>query len=99
MKSMLSSSCCPKVIEKQHAGGRDPTPKFRTYIPRSSPMPQALRSVVHEKQRICDPITLEIVRGVLTATMQEMNALIERTSMSPFIREKKDFHSGIYDGN
>jgi N-methylhydantoinase B len=47
----------------------------------------------------CDPITLEIVRGVLKATMQEINALIERTAMSAFIREKKDFQSGIYDRN
>ena len=51
------------------------------------------------KHRICDPITLEIVRGALKAAMQEMEALIERTSMSPFIREKKDFQTAIFDGD
>jgi N-methylhydantoinase B len=47
--------------------------------------------------RTCDPITLEVVRGVISSTMQEMETLIERTAMSPFIREKKDFHVGLYD--
>src|ERR1700722_10923588 len=57
------------------------------------------KSTPENTGRICDPITLEIVRGVLKATMQEINALIERTAMSAFIREKKDFQSGIYDKN
>jgi N-methylhydantoinase B len=57
------------------------------------------KSIPENTGRICDPITLEIVRGVLKATMQEINALIERTAMSAFIREKKDFQSGIYDKN
>ena len=46
----------------------------------------------------CDPITLEIVRGALRATQSEMEALIERTAMSPFIREKKDFYAALFDG-
>ena len=45
----------------------------------------------------CDPITLEIVRGALRATQSEMEALIERTAMSPFIREKKDFYAALFD--
>jgi N-methylhydantoinase B len=46
----------------------------------------------------CDPVTLEIVRGALRAAQSEMEALIERTAMSPFIREKKDFFAAIFDG-
>jgi N-methylhydantoinase B len=49
--------------------------------------------------RACDPITLEIVRGALRATQSEMEALIERTAMSPFIREKKDFYAALFDGD
>jgi N-methylhydantoinase B len=45
----------------------------------------------------CDPITLEIVRGALRAVQSEMEALIERTAMSPFIREKKDFYAALFD--
>ncbi len=48
---------------------------------------------------VCDPITLEIVRGALRATQSEMEALIERTAMSPFIREKKDFYAALFDGD
>jgi len=48
--------------------------------------------------RACDLITLEIVRGALRATQSEMEALIERTAMSPFIREKKDFYAALFDG-
>src|SRR5262245_31246734 len=46
----------------------------------------------------CDPVTLEIVRGGLRAAQGEMEALIERTAMSPFIREKKDFFAALFDG-
>jgi N-methylhydantoinase B len=49
-------------------------------------------------ERGCDPITLEIVRGALRATQGEMEALIERTAMSPVIREKKDFYAALFDG-
>src|SRR5215470_2182788 len=45
----------------------------------------------------CDPITLAIVRGALLAIQSEMEAVIERTAMSPFIREKKDFYAALYD--
>jgi N-methylhydantoinase B len=40
-----------------------------------------------------DPVTLQIVRGALRAIQSEMEAVIERTAMSPFIREKKDFYA------
>jgi N-methylhydantoinase B len=50
-----------------------------------------------DRGTVCDPITLEIVRGALRATQSEMEALIERTAMSPFIREKKDFYAALFD--
>jgi N-methylhydantoinase B len=46
---------------------------------------------------LCDPVTLEIVRGAITATQREMEALIERTAISAFIREKKDFYTALFD--
>ncbi|MGE0714958.1 MAG: hydantoinase B/oxoprolinase family protein [Alphaproteobacteria bacterium] len=47
----------------------------------------------------CDPIALEIVRGALRAAQSEMEALLERTAMSAFIREKKDFYTALFDGD
>ena len=47
----------------------------------------------------CDPVTLEIVRGAIRAAQAEMEALIERTAISAFIREKKDFYTAIFDAN
>jgi N-methylhydantoinase B len=46
---------------------------------------------------LCDPVTLEIIRGALRAIQSEMEAVIERTAMSPFIREKKDFYTALFD--
>jgi N-methylhydantoinase B len=45
-----------------------------------------------------DPITIELIRGAMRSIQNEMEALIERTAMSPFIREKKDFYAGLFDG-
>ncbi|MGZ5115573.1 MAG: hydantoinase B/oxoprolinase family protein [Burkholderiales bacterium] len=44
-----------------------------------------------------DPVTIELVRGAMKSVQNEMEALIERTAMSAFIREKKDFYAGIFD--
>ena len=55
------------------------------------------RKIRQGGQSVCDPITLEIVRGALIAIQSEMEAVIERTAMSPFIREKKDFYAALYD--
>jgi N-methylhydantoinase B len=44
-----------------------------------------------------DAVILPIVRGALTATLREMELVIERTAMSPVIREKADHFVGIYD--
>jgi N-methylhydantoinase B len=49
--------------------------------------------------RTCDPVTLEIVRGAIRAAQAEMEALIERTAISAFIREKKDFYTAVFDAN
>ena len=38
-----------------------------------------------------DPIVVQLIRGSLKAARQECEILIERTSMSAFIREKKDY--------
>ena len=47
----------------------------------------------------CDPVTLEIIRGAARAAQAEMEALLERTAMSVFIREKKDFYTAIFDAD
>ncbi|MFN6979986.1 MAG: hydantoinase B/oxoprolinase family protein, partial [Gemmobacter sp.] len=47
--------------------------------------------------RLCDPITLEIIQGAIMAAQAEMEALIERTAISAFIREKKDFYTALFD--
>lgn len=44
-----------------------------------------------------DPILVEIVKGALKACGDEMESLMVRTSMSPFIREKGDHFSGLAD--
>ena len=46
-----------------------------------------------------DPITLEIVRGAIRAAQAEMEALIERTAICAFIREKKDFYTALFDAD
>ena len=43
------------------------------------------------------PITLEIIRGSLASTIRDMELLMERCAMSPFIKEKKDYFVGIFD--
>ncbi|MBT5263679.1 MAG: hydantoinase B/oxoprolinase family protein, partial [Rhodospirillaceae bacterium] len=44
-----------------------------------------------------DTVTLELINGALRAARAEMEALIDRTSMSPFIREKKDYFTAFLD--
>lgn len=46
---------------------------------------------------LCDPVTLEIIRGAVRAAQAEMEALLERTAISAFIREKKDFYTALFD--
>lgn len=49
--------------------------------------------------RACDAISLEIIRGAIAAAQSEMEALLERTAISAFIREKKDFYTALFDEN
>jgi N-methylhydantoinase B len=44
-----------------------------------------------------DPVTLEVIRGGMGSAIREMELLMERCAMSPFIKEKKDYFVGIYD--
>jgi N-methylhydantoinase B len=46
-----------------------------------------------------DPIRLEIIRGAIRAAQSEMDALLERTAISAFIREKKDFYTALFDAD
>jgi N-methylhydantoinase B len=57
----------------------------------SGPGPETARS------GSCDPVTLEIIRGAIRAAQAEMEALLERTAISAFIREKKDFYTALFD--
>jgi N-methylhydantoinase B len=43
-----------------------------------------------------EPITLELIKGMMRSARAEMEALIERTAMSPFIREKKDYFTAFF---
>src|SRR6201995_1737752 len=56
-------------------------------------------STKHSTDPVCDPVTLEIVRGAIRAAQAEMEALIERTSISGIIREKKGFYTALFDAN
>ncbi|MCZ6874995.1 MAG: hydantoinase B/oxoprolinase family protein [bacterium] len=44
-----------------------------------------------------DPVRLELIKGMMRSARAEMEALIERTAMSPFIREKKDYFTAFFD--
>jgi N-methylhydantoinase B len=44
-----------------------------------------------------DPVVREIVKGSILSMQGEMELLLERTAMSAFIREKKDYFIGIFD--
>ena len=62
----------------------------RTAPPPQDPIPD---------RRVCDPVSLEIIRGAIAAAQSEMEALLERTAISAFIREKKDFYTALFDEN
>jgi N-methylhydantoinase B len=44
-----------------------------------------------------NPITIELIKGALGSAIHEMEVLIDRTSMSAMIKEKKDFFVGLFD--
>ncbi|WP_439549623.1 hydantoinase B/oxoprolinase family protein [Falsiroseomonas sp.] len=43
-----------------------------------------------------DAVTVEIIKGALRSAQAECEALLERTAMSPVIREKQDYFIGFY---
>ena len=45
-----------------------------------------------------DPVTRQLIRGSLRAARLECELIIERTAMSAFIREKKDYTVSFLDG-
>jgi len=47
--------------------------------------------------RNLDTLTLELIKGAIQSARIEMEALIERSAMSPFIREKKDYFTAFFD--
>src|SRR5258707_12710747 len=61
--------------------------------------PAPLAKAPRRQPTTCDPVTLEIVRGAIRAAQAEMEALIERTAISAFIREKKDFYTAVFDAD
>ena len=67
-------------------------------MPPVTPTPEtSAPAAVAGSQPTTDPVTIEIIRGALRAIQSEMEALIERTAMSPFIREKRDFYAALFD--
>lgn len=44
-----------------------------------------------------NPVTVEVIKGALRSTQVEMEMLLERTAMSPIIREKQDYFCGLFD--
>jgi N-methylhydantoinase B len=56
-------------------------------------------ATAREARAAPDPVTVEIVKGALRAAQSEMEALLQRTAMSPIIREKQDFFVGLFDGD
>src|SRR5688572_6002746 len=62
-----------------------------------TPYSSAMPAMQPDAAPICDPVRVEIIRGAIMATQREMEALIERTAISAFIREKKDFYTALFD--
>ena len=46
-----------------------------------------------------EAIFREILRGAFASMVQEMSLLVERTAMSPIIREKQDYAVGLFDAD
>src|SRR5215472_15059752 len=54
------------------------------------------RQAIEASGRV-DPVVLQIIKGALRSAQLEMETLLVRTAMSPFIREKKDFFCALFD--
>jgi N-methylhydantoinase B len=61
--------------------------------------PAPLAKAAPPQPTACDAVTVEIVRGAIRAAQAEMEALLERTAISAFIREKKDFYTALFDAD
>jgi N-methylhydantoinase B len=59
--------------------------------------PRIISGIINATMTL-NAITLEIIRGGLLAAQAECEALLERTALSPVIREKQDYFIGFYDG-
>jgi N-methylhydantoinase B len=60
-------------------------------------MPETPTAVEADPSPDVDPVTLEIIHGSLASTIRDMELLMERCAMSPFIKEKKDYFVGVFD--
>ncbi|WP_173582539.1 hydantoinase B/oxoprolinase family protein [Acetobacter musti] len=49
------------------------------------------------RKSIVVPVTTEIIKGALRSAQAEMERLLQRTAMSPVIREKQDYFCGLFD--
>jgi N-methylhydantoinase B len=47
--------------------------------------------------RAIDPVTLEVIRGALTAAAEEMSLVVMRSARSPLLREAGDLSSALTD--
>ncbi|HKS62726.1 MAG TPA: hydantoinase B/oxoprolinase family protein [Xanthobacteraceae bacterium] len=61
------------------------------------PASRAAAAVAPAKDAVPEPIFREILKGTFAAMVREMSVLIERTAMSPIIREKQDYAVGMFD--
>jgi len=53
--------------------------------------------IITEESNSNKSITFELIKGAMQSARQEMEALIDRTAMSPLIREKKDYYTAYFD--
>jgi N-methylhydantoinase B len=53
----------------------------------------------HEGAGLLDPITFELVHARLLSAVEEMGALMKRSSFSPIIREMNDFSCALFDSS
>jgi N-methylhydantoinase B len=60
-------------------------------------MRQDMASSAPRSAEAIDPVTLELIKGAVQSARHEMEALVDRTAMSPFIREKKDYFTAFFD--
>lgn len=60
---------------------------------------RSIPATTGRQHAIPEPIFREILKGTFAAMVREMSLLIERTAMSPIIREKQDYAVGLFDAD